>query len=114
MRKPESVLETETNIILWNFTIQTDHLIPARRPDLVIKKKERKRELVVLLTFPFQWISEWKSEKTNERQLFRSCQRTKKAVEHEDDSDTIVIDALDVVPKGLERSLEELVIEGQA
>ena len=41
MLKTESVLENEAYKILWNFEIQTDHLIPARRPDLVliIKKK---------------------------------------------------------------------------
>ena len=31
---------------LWDFEIQTDHLIPARRPDLEIvnKKKEKKKK----------------------------------------------------------------------
>ena len=32
----ESVLENETHEIHWKFEIQTDHLIPARRPDLVL------------------------------------------------------------------------------
>ena len=32
MHKPKSVLENETHKILWNFEIQTDHLISARRP----------------------------------------------------------------------------------
>ena len=42
MHKPESVLENETHKILWDFEIKTDHLIPARRPDLVlINRKER-------------------------------------------------------------------------
>ena len=26
--------------ILWDFEMQTDHLIPARQPDVVDKKKE--------------------------------------------------------------------------
>ena len=41
MHKPESVLENETHKILWDFEIQTDHLIPARRPDqeIIYKKK---------------------------------------------------------------------------
>ena len=47
MHKPESVLENETHKILWDFEIKTDHLIPARRPDLVlINKKERPCHLV--------------------------------------------------------------------
>ena len=51
MHQPESVLENETYKILWDFEIQTDHLISTRRPYLVIvnkkkkkKKKKRKRE----------------------------------------------------------------------
>ena len=40
--EPESVLENEDYKILWNFSIQTDHVIEARRPGLVVvDKKER-------------------------------------------------------------------------
>ena len=39
MHNPESVQENETHQILWDFEIQTDHLISARQPDLVIIKK---------------------------------------------------------------------------
>ena len=35
--EPESILENETNKILWYFKIQTDHLIPARKLDLLIE-----------------------------------------------------------------------------
>ena len=37
----ESVLENETHKILWDFDIQTDHQISARRPDLVIINKKK-------------------------------------------------------------------------
>ena len=41
MHKPEPVLENETHKILWDFEVHSDHLIPARRLDLVlIDKKE--------------------------------------------------------------------------
>ena len=43
MHNPASVLENNTHKLLWDFDIQTDHLISARRPDLLIinnKKKE--------------------------------------------------------------------------
>ena len=37
----EFVLEDETDKILWDFVIQTNHIIPARRPDqVIIYKKE--------------------------------------------------------------------------
>ena len=47
MHNPESVLENEMHKLLWDFETQTDHLILARRPDLVIiKKKERTYKIV--------------------------------------------------------------------
>ena len=45
--EPESVLENEDYKILWNFSIQTDHVIEARRPDLVVvDKKERSCKII--------------------------------------------------------------------
>ena len=41
MHNPESVLENETHKILCDFQIQTDHLISARRPDLMIINKKK-------------------------------------------------------------------------
>ena len=40
------VLENDSHKLLWDFNIQTDHLIPARRPDLITinKKKKKKKE----------------------------------------------------------------------
>ena len=40
MHNPESVLENETHKLLWDFEIQTNHQIFARRPDLIIIKKK--------------------------------------------------------------------------
>ena len=41
MHNPAPVLENATHKLLWDFNIQTDHLIPARRPDLIIINKKR-------------------------------------------------------------------------
>ena len=42
MHNSAFVPENETHKLLWDFEIQTDHLISARRPDLmIINKKER-------------------------------------------------------------------------
>ena len=49
MRNPAPVIENATHKILWVFNIQTDRLIPARRPDLIIINK-KKRELAKLST----------------------------------------------------------------
>ena len=44
MHIPESILENE---MLWNFEIQMDHLISARRPDQVIANKKQRTSRIV-------------------------------------------------------------------
>ena len=41
MHISESVLENETHKILCDSEMQTDHLIPARKPDQAIVEKKR-------------------------------------------------------------------------
>ena len=43
MHNPAHVLENDTHKLIWDFNIQTDHLIPARRPDLIIINKKKKK-----------------------------------------------------------------------
>ena len=45
MHNLASVRENDTHKFLWDIDIQTDHLISARKPDLIVinKKKKRKR-----------------------------------------------------------------------
>ena len=42
MHKLESVQLNETHKILWDFERQTEHLISATRPDLVIVNKKKR------------------------------------------------------------------------
>ena len=44
MHKLESIQENETNKLLWDFEIQADTLIPARRTDSVIFNKKQKQK----------------------------------------------------------------------
>ena len=45
--EPESVSENEDYKILWDFSIQTDHVIEAQIPDLVVAdKKERSCKII--------------------------------------------------------------------
>ena len=52
MHNPEFVQENETHKILWDFEIQTNHLISARRQHLVIVKKKKKNLLNSRLFVP--------------------------------------------------------------
>ena len=89
------ILENEMHKILWDFEIQTDHLIPAWRLDLVVvnththkKKKEKKKVNLPVsgLCRPGGPLSE-NQRKRKERGVLTPCKRTKKAMKHEGDCD---------------------------
>ena len=40
--QPSSVQETDGTKVLWDFNIQCDHIIEARRPDIVLWRRKRK------------------------------------------------------------------------
>ena len=42
MHNPAPVQENDTHKLLWDFDIQTDHLISTRRPDLIIINRKKK------------------------------------------------------------------------
>ena len=52
MHNPAPVLENNTHKLLWNFNIQTDHQIPARRPDLIIINKKKRTCKIVDFAVP--------------------------------------------------------------
>ena len=43
MRNPAAVLENDAHKLQWDFDIQTDHLILARRAELIVIKNNKKR-----------------------------------------------------------------------
>ena len=51
MHKQESVLENDALKILWDFEIKTDHLISARRPELVLDYKKKKIRTCQIVDF---------------------------------------------------------------
>ena len=86
MHKPESIMENETHKILWDFEIKTDHLILARRPDLLIISK--KENLLYSGIFPSSGPLSENQRKWKERQVLGTCQRTNNVMEHESNSDS--------------------------
>ena len=52
MHNPAFILENDTHKLLLDFDIQTDHLISARRPDLIIinNNKKKKRTCKIMTT----------------------------------------------------------------
>ena len=52
MHNPTSVLENDTNKLLWNFGIQTDHLISTIQPNLIISNKKKATWKIVDFAVP--------------------------------------------------------------
>ena len=52
MHNPAPLLENTTHKLQWDFNIQTDHLIPARRPDLIIINKKKRTCKIVDFAVP--------------------------------------------------------------
>ena len=64
MHNPAPVLESDTHKLLWDFNIQTDHLISARRPDLIIiNEKRRKSAKLSTLLSRLTTEQNWKNVK---------------------------------------------------
>ena len=62
MHKPESARENATHKILWGFEMQTNHLIPVRRQDLMLISK--KKDHRVSFAIP---VDHWGEMKENEK-----------------------------------------------
>ena len=60
----EKVSENERAKILWDFSIQTDHVIQARRPDIVVKDKEINPIWILDIAVPGD---SWTEEKEREK-----------------------------------------------
>ena len=72
MQKPETFLRNEIQKVLWDSEIQTNHLIPARRPDQVVINKNS--GVCGFSEVQRENKRKWKKDK----QLLGPCQKIKK------------------------------------
>ena len=108
MHKPAPVLENYLHKLLWNFNIQTDHLIPARRPD----KKKGICKIVDFAVPADHRINLKKSEKKDK--YLDLARELKKLWNMKVTIVPIVIGALGTITKGLSKGLEDLEVGGRA
>ena len=64
MHNPAAVLENDSYKLLLDFDIQTDHLISARWPDLIVNKKKKKKKKKENLQNCQLCCSGWQQNKT--------------------------------------------------
>ena len=106
----ESLRQYETYKLLWYFVIQTDHLISARRPDLVIvTKKEKKKRTCRVVDFTVPADHRVKLKESEKRVKYQDIARELKRL-HKKKVTVIpvVIVVLDTVTKRLVQGLEDL------
>ena len=55
MPTPAAVLKNDTHKLLWDFDIQTGHLISTRRPDLIVINNKKRPCKIVDFAVPDGW-----------------------------------------------------------
>ena len=83
-------LENDIHKLLWDFDIQTDHLISARRPDIIIiNNKKKKKKICKIVDFPVPADHRIKLKEHEKKDKFLDLARElKKNMEHESDDCT--------------------------
>ena len=86
MHNSAPVLENDTHKLLWDFNIQTDHLISATKPDLIIINK-KKKETNKIVDFAVPVDHRIKLKECEKRDKYLDLARElKKTAEHEGDN----------------------------
>ena len=107
MHNTAPVLGYATHKLLWDCNIQTDHLIPARRPDLIIiNKKKRTCKIVYFSVLADHRITPKECEKKDK--YLDLARELKKLGNMPVTIIPIVIGAFGTVTKGLLKGLKDL------
>ena len=112
MHNPAPVLENDTLKLLWDFDIHTDHLISARRPDLIISNKTKKR-ICKIVDFAVPVDLRIKLKECEKRDKYLDLARElKKLWNMKVTIIPIVIGTFGTVTKGLLKGLDDLEVGG--
>ena len=88
MHNPALVPENDTHELLWDFDIQTDHLISVKRQDLINKKKKKKK-ICKIFNFAVPADHRIRMKKCEKKDKYLNLARElKKTIEHEGDNYT--------------------------
>ena len=89
MHNPAPVIENDTNKLLWDFDIQMDHLISARRPDLIIINNKKKKKICQIIDFAVPADQTIKLKECEKRNKYLDLARQlKKTVGHDSEDCT--------------------------
>ena len=106
------VLENDSHKLLWDFNIQTDHLILSRRPDLIIMNKKKRTCKIVDFAVPADPRIKPKECEKKDKYL-DLARELKKLWNMQVTIIPIVIGSFGTVTKGLLKRLEDLEVGGR-
>ena len=112
MHNPAPVLGNATHKLLWDFNIQTDLLIPTRRPNLIIINKKKRTCKIVDFAVPAYHRIKLKECEKKDKYL-DLARELKKLWNVKMTIIPIVIGAFGTVTKGLLKRLEDLEVDGR-
>ena len=119
MHNPAPVQENNTHKLLWDFDIHTDHLISAKRPDIIIinkkKKKEKKKKKRICKIVDFAVPSDHRiklKEFEKKDKYLDFARELKKPWNMKITIVPILIGAFDTITNGLLKGLEDLEVGG--
>ena len=110
--QPGTCPRNDSHKLLWDFNIQTDHLIPARRPNLIVINKRKRICKIVDLAVPVDHRINLKESEKKDKYL-DLARELKKLWNMKVTIVPIVIGALGTVTKGLLKGLEDLEVSGR-
>ena len=109
MHNPTPVLENNTHKLLWDFDLHTDHLISARRPDLIIINKKKKKRFWKIVDFAVPDDHRIKLKECYKKDKYLDLARELKKLRNMKVTIVpIVIDAFGAITKRLLKGLEDL------
>ena len=111
MHNPAPVTENDTHKLPWDFNIHTYHLIPARRPDLIIINNKKKRTCKIInFAVPADHRINLKECKKKDKNL-DLAKELKKLWNMKVTIVPILIGALGTITKGLLKDLEDFEVD---
>ena len=114
MHNPVPILENDSHKLLWDFNVQTDHLIPTRRPDLIIINNKKKKRTCKIVDFSVSVDHRIKLKECEKKDKYLDLARElKKLWNMQVAIIPIVIGEFGTVTKGLLKGLEDLEVGGR-
>ena len=106
--QPQPVTENENAKLLWDYSIRTDRVIPAHRPDLTLVDKTINKVSLIDVAVPWDSRAEQK-EQEKKRDKYQDLRiELRRLWDKPVEIVPIIIGALGTIPKSLKRNLEEL------